>query len=110
MYTVSLKVNDVTHVPPMSLVQQSGKYTSANEDGTFEYYGFDVMFDRPLDLEANKEYELQSLIKGPLSMYGEQGKISVESQGVLFTFFNAPSNLRCRTNASCGQFPSFLFT
>ena len=110
VYTVSLKVNDITHVQPMSLVQQSGKYTSAKEDETFEYYGFDVMFDRPIGLEANKEYELESLINGPLSWYGEQGQTSVESQGVLFTFFEDPSVLSYRTNASCGQFPSFVFT
>ena len=109
VYTVSLKVNDVTLIPAMSLVQQSGEYHSANEDGTFEYYGFDVMFDRPIVLEANKEYELESLINGPLSWYGEQGQTSVESQGVLFTFKN-PLESSLRTNAFCGQFPSFLFT
>ena len=28
-------------------------------------HGFDVLFDRPVILEANKEYKVKSFIKGP---------------------------------------------
>ena len=44
------------------------------------------MFDPPVCLKENKEYELVSLITGPTSWYGEGGQQTVKSQGVQFTF------------------------
>ena len=39
-----------------SLVSRAGNYTSEKSD-TRAYYGFDVLFDRPVILEANKDRE-----------------------------------------------------
>ena len=68
-----------------------------------------MLFDRPVILEANKEYEVKSLIKGPPSWYGEDGQTPVECQGVQFTFrlFGGSSN---GTNENSGQFPGILFS
>ena len=46
------------------------------------YHGFDVLFDRPVILKADKEHKVKSLIKGPKSWYSESGEASVECQGV----------------------------
>ena len=90
------------------LVSRAGNYASEKSD-TRAYYGFDVLFDRPVILEANKEYKVKSLIKGPPSWYGKDGQTPVECQGVQFTF-------RCSNDSSygindiVGQFPGILFS
>ena len=101
-YKVSTEVKDSTD--GSILVKQSGSFLSAKAD-TDCYYSFDVQFDRPVCLVENKEYELVSLIKGPVSWYGEEGQQTVESQGVQFTFRNSDgsSNGTCVTR---GQFPT----
>ena len=47
-------------------------------DETNNFYGFDVLLDRPVCLEVNKRYNLVSLIKGPVSWCGEEGQASVD--------------------------------
>lgn len=110
-YTISLQVDDVQYFLPSCLVKQSGRYTSSEfkMDKTDKYAGFDVLFDRPIDLEEDCEYEIKSLINGPLSWYGDRGQNSVECQGVIFTFKD-PLESNNRTNASHGQFPCLIFT
>ena len=104
-YTVSIEVADITD--NLSLVTQSGTYTSV-KDETYGYYGFDVLFDRPVCLTENKEYKLVSKINGPDSWYGKDGQSSVESQGVRFTFRRSSDKRSCRTYDTSGQFPAFL--
>ncbi len=91
-----------------SLVKHSGSYAS-EKDEIYDYYGFDVRFDRPVRLEANKEYILVSQIEGPYSWYGEDGQTSVACQGVRFTFHALKIVLK-RTTEARGQFPAFLFS
>ena len=69
-YTV--KTDIVDHMGNTLLVSRAGNYASEKSD-TRAYYGFDVLFDRPVILEANKEYKVKSLIKGPPSWYGGNG-------------------------------------
>ncbi|XP_078380492.1 BTB/POZ domain-containing protein 6-like [Oculina patagonica] len=106
-YTVSTEVQDTTYYPFESVVKQTGSYVS-EKDETYDYYGFDVRFDRPVCLKKNEEYKLVSLINGPASWYGEDGKTSVECQGVRFTFRNS-SGSHNGTTVTRGQFPAFLF-
>ena len=103
-YTVSTEVKDITE--NSSLVTQSGSYAS-EQDETYGYYGFDVLFDPPLCLKQNKEYKLVSRINGPDSWYGEDGQKSVESQGVRFTF-RTSDDWSHGTRDTYGQFPVFL--
>ena len=95
-YTVSTEIKDTTD--GSSLVKQSGSCAS-EKDTTCSYYGFSVLFDRPVCLVENKKYNLKSLIKGPPSWRGTQGKTSVESEGVVFTFSVIP-----------GQFPVLFWS
>ena len=59
-YTVSLEVKDVAN--GFSLVKQTSMYSS-EKDETNGYYGFDVMFDQPICLEAGKCTRLYLLLK-----------------------------------------------
>ena len=105
-YTVKTDIVDpMNHT---SLVSQTGNYISEKSD-TRAYYGFEVLFDHPVILEANKEYKVMSLIKGPPSWYGGNGQTLVECRGVQFTFrrFGGSSN---GTNENSGQFPGILFS
>ena len=73
------------------------------------YYGFDVLFDRPVILEANKEYKVKSHIKGSPSWSGKNGQTPVECQGVQFTFRRSTDSSN-GTNEIGGQFPGILFS
>ena len=89
-------------------MSRTGNYTSERSD-TYAYYCFDVLFDRPVILEADKEYKIKSLIKGPKSWYSESGQASVECQGVQFTFRSSGDSSN-GTNVNRGQFPGILFS
>jgi len=104
--TVSTEVRDTTD--GSSLVKQSGSYAS-EKDKTWPYYGFSVLFNRPVCLLQNKEYGIVSLIKGPNSWYGVEGQTSVECQGVVFTFRTAEDQLY-KTNEKIGQFPVLFWS
>ena len=104
-YTVSTEVKDNTN--GFSLVTKTGSYAS-EKDNKHGYFGFTVCFDPPLQLHKGNRYEVRSLIQGPLSWYGAQGKPSLECSQVQFNFyqFTGDSN---GTNQLRGQFSAFLF-
>ena len=106
-YTVVTEVKDSRD--DSSTVKQSGSYASVKDTKTDEYYCFDVLFNRPVCLEENKEYKLVSLIEGPNSWYGEEGQESVECEGVRFTFSSSKASTNF-TSVAKGQFPAFLFS
>jgi len=105
-YTVSTEVKDTTD--GSSQVRQSGSYAS-EKDRTCSYYGFSVLFNGPVCLVENKQYKLESFIKGPASWYGTEGLTSVECQGVVFTFRTSPNHLY-RTNETRGQYPVLFWS
>jgi len=105
-YTVSTEVKDITD--GSSVVKQSGSYAS-EKDKTRSYYGFSVLFDRPVGLVENKEYKIESHIKGPVPWFGTEGQTSVECQGVVFTFCTSQDNL-LRTSETIGQFPVLFWS
>ena len=105
-YTVSTKVKVSAH--DSCLGKESGTYSSIKEE-TNNYYGFDVMFDPPIRLEAHESYRLVSLIKGPLSWHGEEGVTSFESKGVLVNFMKSAESAN-GTSETSGQFPAFIFS
>ena len=106
-YTVSTEVNDTTN--GFSLVNKTGSYTS-EKDEKHGYFGFTVCFDPPLQLHKGKRYEVRSLIQGPSSWYGEQGKPSLECGQVKFNFYNTDSGSNNGTGQGDGQFSAFIFT
>ena len=107
VYTVVTEVKD--SADDSSIVKQSGSYASEkNKSEDNRYYGFDVQFDRPVCLQENKKYKVVSLIKGPTSWYGNQGRKSVECEGVRFAFTSSGGSSN-GTSETQGQFPSFIF-
>ena len=105
-YTVSLQVKDALSGLP--LVQQTGTYSS-EIDETNSYHGFDVMFNRPVDLEQDKLYEVVSVIQGPSSWRLGGATNPVEVEGVRFSFSNSVASTN-GTRVDNGQFPAFLFS
>ena len=106
-YTVCTKVHDTTNGFP--LVTKTGSYTS-EKDKKHGYFGFTVSFDPPLQLHEGNRYEVKSLIQGPLSWYGGQGKPSLECGQVQFNFCSYTEGARNGTTQSGGQFSAFIFT
>jgi len=107
LYEVSAKVKDITD--GSSVVRKSGSYTSKEHQTDQCYYGFDVLFDQPVYLEQNKRYEIVSLITGPHSWFGKEGKASVECGEVVFSLSDSDAAEPHRTFVSQGQFPALLF-
>ena len=112
IYAVSIEIKDATS--GSSLVKQSGSYSSEEYKihDYYGYFGFDVMFNHPVNLEGDKTYKIVSLIEGLDSWYGEEGEASVEFRGVRFTFSDsgASSNETNGTTETRGQFPFLLFS
>ena len=91
----------------MSWRHRSGTFTSKKETNN-NYYGFFVSFGNLVLLDANKQYTLESLINGPESWCGTDGRTSVEAGGVQFTFSD-PTDTGNGTKVAIGQFPAFIF-
>ena len=106
-YTVSTEVNDTTN--GFSLVTKTGSYTS-EKDEMHGHFGFTVCFNPPLQLHRGKGYEVRSLIQGPSSWYGGQGKPSLECGQVKFNFYDTDRFSNNGTGQVGGQFSAFIFT
>ena len=104
-HTVSTRVKDIA--TNFTVVEQSGTFTS-EKDANNNYYSFFVSFGNLVSLDGNKQYMLESLITGPKSWYGKDGRTSVEAEGVKFTFSD-PTDTGNSTAVTRGQFPAFIF-
>ena len=104
-HTVSTEVKDTA--TSLTVAKRSGTFTSKKETNN-NYYGFFVSFGNLVLLDANKQYTLESLIKGPESWCGTDGRTSVEAGGVQFTFSD-PTGTGNGTTVARGQFPAFIF-
>ena len=104
-HTVSTRVKDIA--TNFTVIEQSGTFTS-EKDANNNYYSFFVSFGNLVSLDANKQYMLESLITGPKSWYGKDGRTSVEAEGVKFTFSD-PTDTGNSTAVTRGQFPAFIF-
>jgi hypothetical protein len=81
----------------------SGEYSTLSTGNGGWLYGFVVMLESPIVIEANEVVILTARIKGPYSGSGTEGKMSVECHGVTVTFSDAHSPYH-KTTASQGQF------
>jgi len=102
--TVDLLVKDINN--NSAVVSKTGTFLSERlhyEDSY--YYGYEVLFDSAAELKKNTKYQVEALISGPRSGWGDGGFKTALQSGVTFTFSN--SNL---TDQTTGQFPEFLFS
>ena len=104
-YTVTLKL-------------LSGSTVLASTDGTFssvlnvsaEYYGFDVLFAKPIPLIKGVVYSVKADINGPRSWYGINGRDLLVCSGVAFTLREQSVSLQTKTSIARGQFDEFIFS
>ncbi|XP_068754673.1 BTB/POZ domain-containing protein 6-like [Montipora capricornis] len=73
------------------------------------YFGFEIVFDTPLDVKKNTDYQIEAKISGPYSGMGGNGLSLVDVSGVQFTFKES-AEYGYGTCPSCGQFPRFVFS
>ena len=104
-YSVTLEVLD--HSSDISVRRQEGNFLSKQiqcEIG--DHQGFDIVFEPPIAIKANKWYQIRAAITGPPSWCGTNGCSPVEKAGVTFHFLpvSHPSS------NGVGQFPKFVFT
>ena len=107
-YSVTVGIYDKrTRTVTEKLTEKVGTFDT-DKDITNGYYGFDVLFKRPVPVKRNEKYEIRAVIKGPISYYGDQGQTQVTDQGICFSFSAASSSTN-GTSVTCGQFPEILF-
>ncbi|XP_068752964.1 BTB/POZ domain-containing protein 6-like [Montipora capricornis] len=73
------------------------------------YFGFEIVFDTPLDVKKDTDYQIEALISGPSSDKGDNGLSLVDVSGVQFTFKES-RYFGNGTSTSYGQFPRFVFS
>ncbi|CAH3034803.1 unnamed protein product [Porites lobata] len=107
-YSVTLEVLD--HSSGISVRKREGIFLSKQiqwEIGDHQgHQGFDIVFEPPIAIKANKRYRISAAITGPPSWYGTNGCSTVENSGVRFHF--APGLIP--TSYERGQFSRFVFT
>jgi len=101
-------------------VTTSNGVVVAAETGTFmsqliqsergDYYGFDIVFEPPIILQAQIEYCFEACISGQPSWYGKGCPVAIEHSGVRFSFYDRPGAGTGRTTREKGQFSEFEFT
>ena len=108
-YSVSLETKDASN--NSCLVSKSGTFSSKLlQYKLTNYYGFEVLFNRPVHLKKNTKYQIEALISGPSSGRGTGGLSTVLCTGVTFTFSTSDSSPLHGTSCARGQFPEFLFS
>jgi len=108
-YTVDLQVKDTNN--NSAVVSKTGTFLSKRlqyEDSC--YYGYEVLFDSAAELKKNTKYQIEALISGPRSGWGDRGFKTTLQSGVTFTFSNSDSRNSNFTDQTTGQFPEFLFS
>ena len=105
-YSVTLEVFD--HNSGETFRSQEGIFLSKQINCEIgDHQGFDIVFEPPIAIKANKRYRISASITGPPSWYGTNGCSTVEHSGVTFHFYSLSKH---RTNCGKGQFSKFVFT
>ncbi|XP_068699201.1 BTB/POZ domain-containing protein 6-B-like [Montipora foliosa] len=73
------------------------------------YFGFEIVFDTPLDVKKNTDYHIEAKISGPAYSRGCKGLSLVHVPGVKFTFRKSAEGANT-TDPFKGQFPRFVFS
>ncbi|XP_068754690.1 BTB/POZ domain-containing protein 6-like [Montipora capricornis] len=104
-YSVELVIEDLVSRAIVKAKTGIFKSQSMQCNGAL-YFGFEILFDTPLDVKKNTDYLIEAKISGPPSGKGYNGRCMEEVSGVVFTFKSCegPSN---GTGPSRGQFPQF---
>ena len=106
-YSVTLKINEGNN---SALVSKTGTFSSTLlQYMNGKYYGFEVLFDSPVNIKTNTKHQIEALISGPSSWAGSGGISTVVCSDVTFTFQDNLTAGNC-TCPSGGQLPEILFS
>ncbi|XP_078344868.1 BTB/POZ domain-containing protein 6-like [Oculina patagonica] len=103
-YVAMLNVTDKQQRNAPLIASRSGTFSCVSvrvKSESFNYYGFNVLFQHPVTLKKDGKYRVTAIIDGPYSSFGTDCYTSVQSHGVKFSFSSEGSD--------CGQFAEFLF-
>ena len=75
---------------------------------TDNYYGFDVIFDKPVAVKKNKTYEIRAVIRGPSSQYTNDGQKWVADKLACFSFSDSDRSTN-GTGTKQGQFAEIIY-
>ena len=94
------------------LVSKTGQFsTKLLQCEKFSYRGFEVLFDKKININKNTTYEIWAKLRRPDSLRGEKGIDFFKCREVTFTFrLPDEDNWYNGTNAQVGQFPELLFS
>jgi len=108
-YSVAIKIKRLQG--PRDLCSKTGTFFSmCIESELASYYGFNVFFDSPVDIEQGVRHRLEACISdGANSCFGQNGQHAVVCSGVRFDFLTSIESSN-GTTVEQGQFPGFLFT
>jgi len=108
---VTLEVKELNEIGHSTIVSKTGTFSSKLlQYKSSNYYGFEVLFDSPVNLRENLSYRIEALIAGPDSWSGCSGMGTVNLSGVKFSFSSSCYLSINPTNCEGGQFPEFLFS
>ena len=108
-YNVTLEIKNTNN--NSCLASRSGNFSSKLlQYESDNYLGIEVLFDPPVNLIKNTKYQIEALIYGPSSGWGEGVSSTVLCDGVIFTFTSCSSRHSNGTSSTRGQFPEFLFS
>ena len=109
-YCVELKIKDLHSHSTVKTKTGSFRSQRQMEYKVGIYFdGFKIVFDTPLDVKKNTDYQIEAKISGPPSDRGYDGLSLVDVSGVEFTFKKSAQDSN-GTSPSIGQFPRFLFS
>ena len=107
-YSVDLQLHKDAFSSRLAHKEGSFAAEAIAKDG---YYGYDVMFDQSVLMEANCQYKIQALIHGPTSYYGEYGGRVSQTDHTRFTFWDDYKTIASNgTGCDKGQFAEFYFS
>ena len=105
-YLVTLEVFDNSR--GLSVGMQRGNFLSQQiQCEKVDHQGFDIVFEPPIAIKANTQYQVRASISGSPSWYGINGCSTVKHSGVTFHLTTVLGFSSC---CEKGQFPKFVFT
>jgi len=104
----NLDVGEYLCVKPGNFLSKSIRGVKSSEL-VFQYFGFDIFFDRPVVVRKWVRHRIEASISGANSCFGQHGKKSVVCSGVSFDFRDSSESSN-GTKVERGQFPEFIFT
>ena len=110
-YSVVIKIKNLNDA--VYICYKSGNFSSTSiksSDRVFQYFGFNIFFDRPVVIRKGARHRVEASISGANSCFGQDGRKSVVClDRVKFDFIGSGEDTN-GTTAERGQFPEFLYT